>query len=167
MAKDEKDQGQEYRARSVALRLLARREHSRYELSLKLRQRQIDAEVIEAVLGEYEHQGWLDDHRFADVYARQRMDSGYGPLKILAELQQRGIKQHSPDCLTEASDDDWCRRAIRLREKRFGLGSLDDDLPEKLRQARFLNRRGFSALHVERALAAQVPDDPDEVTMPG
>ncbi|MFO8141083.1 MAG: regulatory protein RecX [Marinobacter sp.] len=166
MAKDEKDQGQEYRARSVALRLLARREHSRYELALKLRQRQIDVEVIEAVLDEYENEGWLDDHRFADVYARQRMDSGYGPLKVLAELQQRGVN-HRPDCLAEASDDDWCWRAIRLREKRFGLGCVDNDLPEKLRQARFLNRRGFSALHVERALGAQLPDDPDEEAVPG
>ncbi|GGC55809.1 regulatory protein RecX [Marinobacter halophilus] len=167
MAKDEKDQGQDYKARSAALRLLARREHSRYELSLKLRQRQIEAAIIDTVLDEYEHEGWLDDQRFADVYARQRMDAGYGPLKIQAELQQRGIKHHSPDCLTEASDEEWARRAIGLREKRFGLGCVENDLAEKLRQARFLNRRGFTAVHVERALEARVPDDSDEVSGPG
>ncbi|MBE0485877.1 regulatory protein RecX [Marinobacter sp.] len=157
MAKDEKEQDPEYKARSVALRLLARREHSRYELSLKLRQRQIDGGIIDAVLDDYEREGWLDDHRFADVYARQRMDSGYGPLKILAELQQRGVK-HSPECLAIASEDDWCRSAIRMREKRFGLGCVDNNLSEKLRQARFLNRRGFSASHVEQALEARDPD---------
>lgn len=158
MAKDEKEQDQEYKARSVALRLLARREHSRYELSLKLRQRQIDGEIIDAVLDDYENEGWLDDNRFADIYARQRMESGYGPLKIMAELQQRGVKD-SPACMTEASDEDWCRYAIHLREKRFGLMRLNDDLPEKLRQARFLNRRGYSGVQVERALEAQEPDD--------
>jgi regulatory protein len=154
MAKHEKDQDPEYKARSVALRLLARREHSRYELALKLRQRRIEIDLIDRVLDEYEREGWLDDNRFADVYARQRMDLGYGPLRILAELQQRGVHQ-SPECLDGATEDDWCRRAVRLRAKRYGLGRLDDDLPEKLRQARFLSRRGFSSTQIDRALEAR------------
>ena len=166
MAKDEKEQDQDYKARSVALRLLARREHSRHELSLKLRQRQIEAEIIESVLDDYEHEGWLDDDRFADIYARQRMDAGYGPLKILAELQQRGI-QHRPDCLADTSDDDWSLRAARLRERRFGLGCLEEDLTEKLRQARFLTRRGYSAAQVERALEAGASDYSEGLDPPG
>ena len=73
--------------------------------------------------------GGGDDQRFADVYARQRMDLGYGPLRILAELQQRGV-HFTPECLDEVSEEDWCQRAVRLRAKRYGLGRLDDDLPE-------------------------------------
>ena len=53
MAKHEKDQDPEYKARSAALRLLARREHSRYELALKLRQRRIEGDLIDTVLDEY------------------------------------------------------------------------------------------------------------------
>ncbi|WP_138436159.1 regulatory protein RecX [Marinobacter shengliensis] len=161
MAKHEKDQDPEYKARSAALRLLARREHSRYELVLKLRQRRIEGDLIETVLDEYEREGWLNDQRFADVYARQRMDLGYGPLRILAELQQRGVHL-TPECLDEASEEDWCQRAVRLRAKRYGLGRLDDDLPEKLRQSRFLSRRGFSANQVERALEAREEEWGDE-----
>lgn len=159
MAKQENQDDQEYKARAAALRLLARREHSRLELSLKLRQRRFESDLIEEVLDEYEKQGWLDDHRFADVYARQRMDIGYGPLRILGELQQRGI-HHTPECLEAMSDEAWSALAIRLRERRFGLSDLDEDWDEKVRQARFLNRRGFSAAQVERALGArQLPDD--------
>ena len=77
MAKQENQDDQEYKARATALRLLARREHSRYELSLKLRQRKVSGDIIDAVLDDYEKEGWLDDDRFADVYARQRMDLGY------------------------------------------------------------------------------------------
>ncbi|MBW0149046.1 regulatory protein RecX [Marinobacter arenosus] len=157
MAKPENQDDQEYKARATALRLLARREHSRTELSLKLRQRKIEADIIEAVLDDYEGEGWLDDNRFADVYARQRMDLGYGPLRILGELQQRGV-HHEPACLSDMSDEDWCRRAVALREKRFGLSDLNDDWDEKVRQARFLNRRGFSAGQVERALETRSPD---------
>ncbi|PHQ24757.1 recombinase RecX [Marinobacter guineae] len=156
MAKQENQDDQEYRARATALRLLARREHSRMELSLKLRQRKVPGDIIESVLDEYEGEGWLDDNRFADIYARQRMDLGYGPLRILGELQQRGVHS-SPDCLEEMTDEDWNQKAIGLREKRFGLADLSEDWNEKVRQARFLNRRGFSASQVECALEARSP----------
>ncbi|GAA0850578.1 recombination regulator RecX [Marinobacter szutsaonensis] len=159
MAKQENQDDQEYKARAAALRLLARREHSRLELSLKLRQRRFDNGLIEEVLDEYEEQGWLDDHRFADVYARQRMDLGYGPLRILGELQQRGV-HHTPECLDAMTDEGWCAVAVKLRERRFGLSDLEDDWDTKVRQARFLNRRGFSASQVERALEArELPED--------
>ncbi|MBU2955105.1 regulatory protein RecX [Marinobacter sp. F3R08] len=153
MAKQENQDDQEHRARATALRLLARREHSRLELSLKLRQRKVSGDIIDAVLDEYEAEGWLDDERFADVYARQRMDLGYGPLRILGELQQRGVSK-VPECVEEMSDEDWCQKAIGIRDKRFGLVDLSKDWDEKVRQARFLNRRGYSAQQVERALEA-------------
>ena len=156
--KDEKQQDPETRARSVALRLLARREHSRQELFLKLRQRKIEPDVIDTVLDEYEAEGWLDDQRFADVFTRQRMDMGYGPVRILAELQQRGVHQ-SPECLNEVSEEYWCELAARLRERRFGLAPVNDDLAEKLRQARFLARRGFSSSQVEKALGVTDLDE--------
>lgn len=157
MAKDQKHEDPEYLARSVALRLLARREHSRYELALKLRQRKIHPAVYNPVLDEYEREGWLDDDRFADIYARQRIEAGYGPLRILAELQQRGVSQ-APECLTSVSEDEWCQRAVRAREKRFGLAVTEGDLAEKQRQARFLARRGFSSSQSAHALKMQLDE---------
>lgn len=160
MAKQINSEDQEYKARSAALRLLARREHSRQELTLKLRQRQLDIKVISKVLDDYEDEDWLNDERFADVYSRQRIDLGYGLLKIIAELQQRGI--HSPpDCLDELADADWVRNALRLREKRFGLSNLTDDWDEKMRQARFFSRRGFTANQIERVLEVSKPTSSD------
>ncbi|QSP94282.1 regulatory protein RecX [Marinobacter salinisoli] len=158
MAKQENQDDPLHKARSVALRLLARREHSRMELTMKLRQRRIDREVIDRVLDEYEQKGWLDDTRFADVYARQRMDLGYGPLRILAELQQRGVDV-APDCLEQVSEQAWRERAVSLRDKRFGLDDLREDWNEKMRQARFLTRRGFSVAQVEWALEARHQGD--------
>lgn len=148
-----KQQNPEEQLRAAALRLLARREHSRLELQRKLRQRRFPQKLIDEVLDEYEERGWLDDQRFADVYARSRMDMGYGPLRIMAELQQRGVHS-TPECLAEMAEADWRRRAVELRERRFGLTDLRPDPEEKLRQARFLLRRGFSHDQVESALAA-------------
>lgn len=158
MAKHENLEDQEYKARSVALRLLARREHSRFELSLKLRQRKLDQPIIDAVLDEYENEGWLDDQRFAEVYARQRMELGYGSIRIRGELQQRGVND-VPENLETMTESDWCRLVIRLREKRFGLSDLTNDWDEKVRQARFLTRRGFTSSQVETALEARSSDE--------
>lgn len=149
----------EYRARSVALKLLARREHSRQELRLKLMQRKLAPEVIDPVLDDYEKEGWLDDARFADVYARQRMDLGYGLLRIESELQQRGVFQR-PECLLAVSDQQWTDMAIQARRRRFGLDTETLEWNDRMRQARFLAQRGYTGEQAERALDAR--EEPDE-----
>lgn len=154
-----KQEDPEHKARAAALRLLARREHSRLELDLKLRQRKIEAPIIQAVLDEYEANDWLSDERFADVFARQRFDMGYGPLKIIAELQQRGIRR-PPGWLSEMTDQQWIESATLLRDRRFGLSDIREDWDEKGRQGRFLARRGYSSDHIEAALEVVLEENP-------
>jgi regulatory protein len=151
----------EQKARAVALRLLARREHSRLELDLKLRQRKFETDLIEEVLNEYEINDWLNNERFADVFARQRFDLGYGPLKITAELQQRGIKR-PPQWLLEMTDRQWTESAIRVRDRRFGLSDIRFDWGEKGRQGRFLSRRGYPSDQIESALEVFLTDAQDQ-----
>lgn len=153
MAKSGKKRDPNEQAPETALRLLARREHSRLELAMKLRQRRVDSDVIEAVLDDFEEKGWLDDGRFAEVFVRQRVDAGYGPLKILADLQQRGVMTTPPE-LKAVPEEHWVQMAVRLRERRFGLADLTEDWPERQRQGGFLARRGFSGDQVEQALEA-------------
>jgi regulatory protein len=156
MAKSENDQDDDYKARSVALRLLARREHSRLELTLKLLQRQLPKSVIESVLDDYEEQDWLSDERFAEAYVRQRIEAGYGLLRITGELNQRGVAGNA-DTLQAMSLQDWSDQAVRLRRKRFGLSDLRGQLEERLRQMRFLQRRGFTQEQINAALDAVEP----------
>jgi|AntRauTorcE11897_2_1112592.scaffolds.fasta_scaffold00937_9 regulatory protein len=153
-----KQEDPEHKARAAALRLLARREHSRLELDLKLRQRKVEAPIIEKVLDEYEANDWLNNARFADVFARQRFDLGYGLLKIIAELQQRGI-QRPPPWLSSMTDKEWTESAIRVRDRRFGLSDIREDWDEKGRQGRFLARRGYASDHIESALETYRTDD--------
>lgn len=151
MAKSENDQDDDYKARSVALRLLARREHSRLELTRKLLQRQLPKAVIETVLDDYQEQDWLSDERFAEAYARQRIEAGYGLLRITGELSQRGVSE-AAETLQAMSSQDWCDQAVRLRRRRFGLLNLRGQLEERLRQMRFLQRRGFTQEQISAAL---------------
>jgi regulatory protein len=156
MAKSENDQNDDYKARSVALRLLARREHSRLELTRKLLQRQLPKAVIETVLDDYQERDWLSDERFAEAYTRQRIEAGYGLLRITGELSQRGVFENV-DTLQAMSSQDWCDQAVRLRRKRFGLLELRGQLEERLRQMRFLQRRGFTQEQINAALDAVEP----------
>lgn len=159
--KSSADDDPEYRTRSLALKLLARREHSRQELSLKLLKRKLPRDLIEVVLDEYEVNGWLDDLRFADIYARQRMESGYGPLKIESELQKRGIFSR-PECMREASARDWFMLALNARRRRFGIADEALEWDQKVKQGRFLAQRGFTGEQAEQALSARSGDHVEE-----
>lgn len=151
MVRERHNEDPEHQAKSAALRLLARREHSRFELTLKLRQRKLESPVIESVLDEFESEGWLSDERFAEVYTRSRVDQGYGPLRIRAELQQKGIR-FIPESLADIPESQWLEMALAMRARKYGLSDLSEDWPARAKQARFLSQRGFSADQVEQAL---------------
>ena len=136
--------------RECAIRLLARREHSRLELHRKLEGRGFPAAGIPSVLDSLIAENLLSDQRFAEMFARTRSDNGQGPLKIRAELQARGVDGATIDQGLELVDDTWldhCRAAWR---RRFGM--LPADRRERARQTRFLAARGFDAGTIRRVL---------------
>lgn len=145
-------------ARAAALRLLARREHSRREIALKLAQRGLAASDYDAVLDEFEERGWLSDERYAEMLVRHRLESGYGPLRIRADLQQKGIREIPPS-LSAISERDWRQAAVDARARRFGLEQLEGDRKLWAKQAGYLARRGFSGDQIEYALSWREPDD--------
>src|SRR5690348_15541258 len=72
-----------------AIRLLARRAHSRLELKRKLL-RTHDAAAVEGALERVAGAGYLDDGAFAASVVRRR-GSDRGPRAIAAELAAKGI----------------------------------------------------------------------------
>lgn len=131
--------------------LLARREHSRLELERKLRQRGMDSADLVPVLDELAAAGLQSDARFAEHYARSRAERGYGPLRIRAELQERGIGSAGIAAALATLEGDWTGQARLAREKRFGP-NRPADLKERARQTRFLLQRGFSQEQIRQAL---------------
>lgn len=135
-----------------ALKLLARREHSVLELRRKLEQRGCEEAPLEAVLERLGAERLLSDRRFAESYVRGRAERGYGPLRIRAELRERGIDAALADGpLGETGD--WTERARAARRKRFG-SAVPADYREKARQMRFLQQRGFDGEQIRAALLA-------------
>ena len=138
--------------------LLARREHSRRELETKLMRRGFHGPVVQDVLDDLEQTNLLSDARFAAAYVESRAARGFGPLRILAELQQRGIDAPGREAACEPGTREWLQLAREARRKRFG-DPEPADFRERARQARFLIQRGFSRSHVVGALGTDVDDD--------
>jgi regulatory protein len=135
----------------TALELLARREHSRRELTRKLGARGFPDDVIVAVLDDLERSGALADGRFTDSFIRSRVAKGQGPQRIRAELAQRGIAEADADDVLRGADVDWRSTIRAVRRKRFGP-DLPRDYAERARQARFLQYRGFDSEQIRAAL---------------
>jgi regulatory protein len=142
----------------VALELLARREHSRRELTRKLAARGFPDDVVTPVLDELERTGALANARFADTFVRSRIAKGQGPQRIRAELAQRGIDAAAADDGLAAADVDWLATIRAVRSKRFGP-ELPRDYAERARQARFLQYRGFDSAQIRAALEFDADSD--------
>ncbi len=135
----------------AALEFLARREHTRRELTRKLAARGFPDDIIASVLGELERSGALAEARFMDSFVRARIGKGQGPQRIRAELTQRGIADAAADEAVRAADVDWLETIRAVRAKRFG-SAPPRDYAERARQARFLHYRGFDGEQIKAAL---------------
>lgn len=137
--------------RKQAVKLLARREHSRLELERKLDQRSYDRDTIAAALDELEEAGFIDAERFAESYVRLRAEKGYGPKRIRLELGERGIGGADAAAALENAEIDWAESARDVRAKRFGE-PVPETFNERARQSKFLDYRGFEPGQIAAAL---------------
>jgi len=161
MSPDRSDKSNKPSAYSKALGLLARREHSRRELKLKLRQGGYErAEAGEALdrLGEQHYQ---DDDRFAEMLVRSRVAQGYGPMRLRAELKSHGLPDARIRAVLDAAEVDWAAAAAAQLRRRYGASGAPDPA-ERARRAQFLLRRGFPAATVRSVTHADVDDAADE-----
>jgi regulatory protein len=156
---------QRYKLEFRAFGLLARREHSRTELATKLTTRPIkgegweppDSEILKELLDSLAERNLQSDSRFTESFSRDRINRGRGPMKLRAEMRERGVSDElQRDALIEL-DVDWLEQAVDVRRRRFGLAKVED-FKEKARQMRFLQSRGFSQDQISHAMR-MVEDD--------
>jgi regulatory protein len=143
------DKKREISARNKAIDLLARREHSEQELRQKLKTREYDADAIDEALQALQDDNLQSDERFTESYVNHRFNAGVGPLKIRHELRQRGVSDALVDEFLEPLSDQWDEVMTRQRARKYGA-ELPNDYAERMKQARFLQNRGFSPESVMR-----------------
>jgi regulatory protein len=143
-------------AKRHAYVLLSRRDHSTAELTARLADKGFEAGDIEGVVAQLRERGYLDDARFAAHYVSAHARRGQGPQRIRRELEELGV---AGELVSEAlaNGPDWASLAREIRGRRFGA-EPPKSWPDKARQGRFLQYRGFSPDHIRSALGAPDPD---------
>ena len=134
--------GPDTRARNSAMRLLARREHSRAELRGKLVGRGFENDSVEELLQGLEDQDLLSDERFAMSLIASRAETGYGPKRIDLELRNRGVSEELARETLAKAEVDWGQQVTDQAVRKFGSDPAQT-FPEWARRARYLERRGF------------------------
>lgn len=129
-------------AKSVAVKLLSRREHSALEIRDKLIKRDFDEDEITRAIAELQQGGWLSDERFAEAYIRMRQQKGYGPIRIAMELNERGVKESIVDGYLCKDDEIWQQILKQQYLKKYKNTSIED-YNDKAKRIRFLQYRGF------------------------
>jgi len=127
----------------VCLRLLARREHSRQELLAKLALRGFDRGDALPIIDELAEHGWQDDSRYAESYARFRIQKGYGPIRVSYELKQNGIAAFDLDGIVQEEAGSWMALLEQVYSKKYSHDTVLER-NEWAKRSRFLLHRGFS-----------------------
>ncbi len=144
----------------LAVRLQARRDYSRAELTQRLERRGVARADIDSALDDLAAAGHLSDARCADAVVAQK-SGRYGKRAIVHALKKKGI---GADDVAEATKPlaelDEAEDALALWRRRFGVVPVNQR--EKSRQVRFLLARGYglaAVLRVLRIAGAKISDD--------
>jgi len=144
---------------AAAVKLLARRGHSVYEMRQALERRAAEKELVPGVLASLRERGYLDDARYARQFARSRAQSRrQGRFRIARDLRARGVPdRHLEAALDEvfAETDEGALLRRRIERKLRALsckGALDERRLASLYAS--LLRAGFSADAIRRELRA-------------
>jgi SOS response regulatory protein OraA/RecX len=102
----------------VAARLLARRPLTTTELEARLVAMGYQVRTASGVVARARELRWLDDEMLAHDRARALRARGGGPLRIVADLEGRGLPRALIEAAVEASREGrseaaWAERALR------------------------------------------------------
>jgi regulatory protein len=135
------------RAKNAAYRFLTYRPRSRSEIETKLRDKEFNDAIIEAVLADLARLGYVNDLQFARQWTQSRSRlQGFGRRRIGQELKSKGIgREIIQEVFNEVfSEDTEIETAKRVAGKKLNtMGSLDRETRRR-RLAGFLERKGFS-----------------------
>ena len=130
-----------------ALRFLARREHSRAELSRKLAPHAESAAALLFLLDELEKKQQLSDERYAEVRSNW-MARKYGAARIRQDLKAKGVGEEVVARISSTGELERAK-AILARKYRDEASTRE----EKARRMRFLQSRGFSYEIIKKVLS--------------
>ncbi|MFA6821146.1 MAG: regulatory protein RecX [Sphaerochaetaceae bacterium] len=127
------------RCRDKALDYLARREHTRRELEVKLLNKGFSKELIGPQLDQLEGANLLSDYRFAQNYIASRLrKSPEGAKMLIMRLLQKGVSREMAQTVIQNSYNSEEALELALERAIRRVGKEREDLLKELQ------KRGFS-----------------------
>lgn len=153
-----------WKAREVALGLLAYRPRTAEELRRRLARKDFPDDVVQATVDDLAERGFVDDAEFAAMFVRDRVRSKpRGKRRLVQELRARGVaaataaravdrtleeeERSEADLALEAAQA-WARRNLTSHRQTDGV-----ELVLKRRLYGYLARRGFDSDAIRGAMA--------------
>ena len=136
----------EEKVKSDALRLLAVSPRSVEELRGRLKLKKHPDPAIETVLELLKKQGFLNDQKFAELYAGSRVNARpVGRRQLEMDLKKKGLSSEViGGALSNLQDYDEKEAVRKLAQSRFSRMTGISPEKKKARLFGFLKRRGFS-----------------------
>ena len=135
--------------RAKALRMLARREYSRFELERRLAPFIEDPTEISELLDDFERRGWLSESRVVEQVLASR-GRRFGAQRIAHELREKGLSDAAIAGAQMQLKEGELETARAVWMKKFGVVPVN--ARDKARQMRFLQGRGFGLEVIRRLL---------------
>lgn len=136
----------------IALRKLSYREHCTRDLKIKLFEYTDSQALIEEVITLLQESNYINDKRFAEMYARSKFAKGIGEMRVRQELKMKNIQ---PDDILNAlrqPELDWFELAIKVKTKKQP-DHRQLSFSEIAKLHRFLQSRGFTFDQIQYALS--------------
>lgn len=128
--------------RKKILDLLSRREHSKYELVLKLERRVDSSDKLLKEIDKLSDQNLQSDERFSESYIRSRYNSGFGPSRIKYDLSKRRVAESIINDAFREIDLNWVEKLKKENTKKYG-NENPKNMQELSKRTKFFVQRGF------------------------
>ena len=158
-----------------ALRALGRRALSAGELRQRLRARAQEEGDVETTILKLKEYGFLDDKRFAELYANWRLENqGFGRQRVLRDLRQRRVAPAVADkavekTFTATNEVDLIEEFLRRKFRGARLGEYlaePKNLAAAYRKLRHAGYSGGNAIRVLRRYSKQADELEETVDAP-
>lgn len=135
------------RAKSRAINYISGKLKTKYEVRLKLKEKDFTEDIIDEVINILEKEEYLNDRLYCEVFIEDKKQlNGYGKNKIKSLLIQKGVsKSVFEDFLDEFEYEEEFDNALKMGIKKLNLLSNEEDIfKKKQKLINYLAYRGFS-----------------------
>ncbi len=145
-----------YKIKQSSFVYLSGRNHSKYELKLKLLKKLYNKHLVELVLSDLQRLNYLDDREFAKQYFNSKLKKKKGIKLIKLELSKKGVNRNIIEEISaEFIDDPRMRESAKyLSEKKLKVLQRKNQTNLQIKQKlfQFLLNKGFTTEIVKESI---------------